>query len=233
MYKRQALDNAAAILNRGERVAMLVGAGALDAGADVQAVTQRLGAGVAKALLGKAVVPDELPYVTGAIGLLGTQPSWEMMNECDTLLMVGTSFPYAEFLPKEGQARAVQIDVDGRKLSLRYPVEAGLVGDARLTLQALLPRLEEKKSDRWRKGIEKRVARWRETVVDRAMVQANGINPQRPFVELSRRLPPQCIVTCDSGSAANWYARDVQLRDGMMGSVSGGLASMGLSLIHI
>ncbi|KAG0775226.1 hypothetical protein G6F22_013460 [Rhizopus arrhizus] len=222
-----ALDNAAAILNRGERVAMLVGAGALDAGAEVQAVAQRLGAGVAKALLGKAVVPDELPYVTGAIGLLGTQPSWEMMNDCDTLLMVGTSIPYAEFLPKEGQARAVQIDVDGRKLSLRYPVEAGLVGDARLTLQALLPRLEEKKSDRWRKGIEKRVARWRETVVDRAMVQANGINPQRPFVELSRRLPPQCIVTCDSGSAANWYARDVQRRDGMMGAVSGGLASMG------
>ena len=222
-----ALDNAAAILNRGERVAMLVGAGALEAGEAVQAVADRLGAGVAKALLGKAVVPDELPYVTGAIGLLGTQPSWEMMNECDTLLMVGTSFPYAEFLPKEGQARAVQIDVDGRKLSLRYPVEAGLVGDARLTLQALLPRLEAKASDRWRKGIEKRVARWRETVAARAMVQANGINPQRPFLELSRRLPAQCIVTCDSGTAANWYARDVQLRDGMMGSVSGGLASMG------
>ncbi|MDZ5613767.1 thiamine pyrophosphate-requiring protein [Achromobacter xylosoxidans] len=222
-----ALANAADLLNRGERVAMLVGAGALSAGAEVRAVAERLGAGVAKALLGKAVLPDALPYVTGAIGLLGTQPSWEMMNECDTLLMVGTSFPYAEFLPKEGQARAVQIDVDGRQLSLRYPVEVGLVGDARLTLEALLPRLEPKSSNSWRERIEKSVRRWRETVTARAMVQAKPVNPQRPFLELSSRLPPHSIITCDSGSAANWYARDVQLDEGMMASVSGGLASMG------
>ncbi|MCH1988166.1 thiamine pyrophosphate-requiring protein [Achromobacter xylosoxidans] len=222
-----ALANAADLLNRGERVAMLVGAGALSAGAEVRAVAERLGAGVAKALLGKAVLPDALPYVTGAIGLLGTQPSWEMMNECDTLLMVGTSFPYAEFLPKEGQARAVQIDVDGRQLSLRYPVEVGLVGDARLTLEALLPRLELKSSNSWRERIEKSVRRWRETVTARAMVQAKPVNPQRPFLELSSRLPPHSIITCDSGSAANWYARDVQLDEGMMASVSGGLASMG------
>jgi pyruvate dehydrogenase (quinone) len=222
-----ALANAADLLNRGERVAMLVGAGALSAGAEVRAVAERLGAGVAKALLGKAVLPDALPYVTGAIGLLGTQPSWEMMNECDTLLMVGTSFPYAEFLPKEGQARAVQIDVDGRQLSLRYPVEVGLVGDARLTLEALLPRLEPKSSNSWRERIEKSVRRWRETVMARAMVEAKPVNPQRPFLELSSRLPPHSIITCDSGSAANWYARDVQLDEGMMASVSGGLASMG------
>ncbi|WP_241077581.1 thiamine pyrophosphate-requiring protein [Achromobacter xylosoxidans] len=222
-----ALANAADLLNRGERVAMLVGAGALSAGAEVRAVAERLGAGVAKALLGKAVLPDALPYVTGAIGLLGTQPSWEMMNECDTLLMVGTSFPYAEFLPKEGQARAVQIDVDGRQLSLRYPVEVGLVGDARLTLEALLPRLEPKSSNSWRERIEKSVRRWRETITARAMVEAKPVNPQRPFLELSSRLPPHSIITCDSGSAANWYARDVQLDEGMMASVSGGLASMG------
>lgn len=222
-----ALANAADLLNRGERVAMLVGAGALSAGAEVRAVAERLGAGVAKALLGKAVLPDALPYVTGAIGLLGTQPSWEMMNECDALLMVGTSFPYAEFLPKEGQARAVQIDVDGRQLSLRYPVEVGLVGDARLTLEALLPRLEPKSSNSWRERIEKSVRRWRETVTARAMVEAKPVNPQRPFLELSSRLPPHSIITRDSGSAANWYARDVQLDEGMMASVSGGLASMG------
>ncbi|MFY1989897.1 thiamine pyrophosphate-requiring protein [Achromobacter xylosoxidans] len=222
-----ALGNAADLLNGGERVAMLVGAGALSASAEVRAVAERLGAGVAKALLGKAVLPDALPYVTGAIGLLGTQPSWEMMNECDTLLMVGTTFPYAEFLPKEGQARAVQIDVDGRQLSLRYPVEVGLVGDARLTLEALLPRLEPKSSNSWRERIEKSVRRWRETVTARAMVEAKPVNPQRPFLELSSRLPPHSIITCDSGSAANWYARDVQLDEGMMASVSGGLASMG------
>lgn len=222
-----ALANAADILNRGERVAMLVGAGALSAGNEVRAVAERLGAGVAKALLGKAVLPDALPYVTGAIGLLGTQPSWEMMNDCDTLLMVGTSFPYAEFLPREGQARAVQIDLDGRQLSLRYPVEVGLVGDARLTLEALLPLLEPKTDSPWREQIEKSVQRWRETVRARAMVDATPVNPQRPFLELSSRLPPHSIVTCDSGSAANWYARDVQLDEGMMASVSGGLASMG------
>lgn len=222
-----ALANAADILNRGERVAMLVGAGALSAGNEVRAVAERLGAGVAKALLGKAVLPDALPYVTGAIGLLGTQPSWEMMNDCDTLLMVGTSFPYAEFLPREGQARAVQIDVDGRQLSLRYPVEVGLVGDARLTLDALLPLLEPKAENPWREQIEKSVRRWRETVRARALVDATSVNPQRPFLELSSRLPPHSIVTCDSGSAANWYARDVQLDEGMMASVSGGLASMG------
>ncbi|MFJ1298925.1 thiamine pyrophosphate-requiring protein [Pseudomonadota bacterium AL_CKDN230030165-1A_HGKHYDSX7] len=228
-----ALRNAAAILNRGERVALLVGAGALEAGAEVRAVAERLGAGVAKALLGKAVVPDDLPYVTGAIGQLGTQPSWQMMNECDTLLMVGTSFPYSEFLPEPGRARAVQIDRDGRKISLRYPVELGLVGDARGTLQALLPMLDAEMPParkRWMEQVARMNERWQKTVTARAMDEGKRMNPQRPFLELSKRLPDRTIVTCDSGSAANWYARDIALREGMMGSVSGGLATMGCAV---
>lgn len=227
---RQALENAASILNSGERVAILVGAGALKAGQQVQEVAELLGAGVAKALLGKAVLPDDLPYVTGSIGLLGTQPSWYLMNECDTLLMVGTSFPYGEFLPPEGQARAVQIDIDGRNMNLRYPVEVGLVGDSRLTLSALVPLLERKTKRQWREQIESRVARWWSTMQARAMVEAKPVNPQLPFWELSSRLPDDSIITCDSGSAANWYARDVRLRDGMMASLSGGLATMGCAV---
>ncbi|OZI43599.1 thiamine pyrophosphate-requiring protein [Bordetella genomosp. 5] len=228
-----ALRNAADILNRGERVAMLVGAGALEAGAEVRAVAERLGAGVAKALLGKAVLPDNLPYVTGAIGQLGTQPSWQMMNECDTLLMVGTSFPYSEFLPEPGRARAVQIDRDGRKISLRYPVELGLVGEARGTLQALLPLLDAEMPParkRWTEQVARMNERWQKTVTARAMDEGKRMNPQRPFLELSRQLPERTIVTCDSGSAANWYARDISLREGMMGSVSGGLATMGCAV---
>lgn len=227
---RQALENAASILNSGERVAILVGAGALKSGQQVQEVAELLGAGVAKALLGKAVLPDDLPYVTGSIGLLGTQPSWYLMNECDTLLMVGTSFPYGEFLPPEGKARAVQIDIDGRNMNLRYPVEVGLVGDSRLTLSALIPLLERKTKRQWREQIESRVARWWSTMQARAMVEAKPVNPQLPFWELSSRLPDDSIITCDSGSAANWYARDVRLRDGMMASLSGGLATMGCAV---
>lgn len=221
------LKHAADILNSGERVAILAGAGALGAGPELQQVAERLGAGIAKALLGKAVIADDLPYVTGPIGLLGSSPSWEMMNQCDRLLMVGTSFPYAEFLPEEGQARAVQIDRDGRKLSLRYPIEIGLEGDSKATLQALLPMLEAKTSGAWRRKIEKNVARWWETLEARAMVAAQPINPQRVFWDLSPRLPDRSIISCDSGSAANWYARDLKMRDGMMASLSGGLATMG------
>jgi pyruvate dehydrogenase (quinone) len=221
------LKFAAAILNDGKRVAILAGAGALHAGAELQAVAERLGAGVAKALLGKAVLPDTLPYVTGAIGLLGTQPSWELMSHCDTLLMVGSSFPYSEFLPKEGQARGVQIDLDGTRLSLRYPMELNLVGDSRLTLRALIPHLQRKADRAWREDIEDNVAKWWRVLEARAMNEANPINPQRVFWELSPRLPDKCIVTCDSGSSAAWYARDLKIRRGMMASLSGGLATMG------
>ncbi|HEX7054269.1 MAG TPA: thiamine pyrophosphate-requiring protein [Burkholderiales bacterium] len=221
------LRAAADILNAGERVAILVGAGALHATGELIEVAERLGAGIAKALLGKCAVPDELPFVTGSIGLLGTEPSWEMMTECDTLLMVGSSFPYSEFLPKEGQARGVQIDIDGRMLGLRYPMELNLVGDAKETLGALLPFLKHKARRAWRESIEKNVARWWKVLEARAVAKADPINPQRVFWELSRRLPERAILTCDSGSAANWYARDLKVRRGMMGSLSGGLATMG------
>jgi pyruvate dehydrogenase (quinone) len=221
------LHAAADLLNSGQKVAMLVGQGALGAAQEVAQVAELLGAGVAKALLGKAVLPDHLPYVTGAIGLLGTKPSWDMMMNCDTLLMVGSSFPYPEFLPEEGQARGVQIDIDGRMLSIRYPMELALVGDARETLRALIPLLQRKTERSWRAWLEKQIARWWEVLEARAMNRADPINPQRVFWELSPRLPDGAILTADSGSAANWYARDVKLREGMMGTLSGNLATMG------
>ena len=212
---------------RGEKVAMLVGAGALHATHEVIEVADTLGAGVAKALLGKAAVPDDLPFVTGSIGLLGTRPSWELMQDCDTLLMVGSSFPYSEFLPEEGQARGVQIDLDGRMLGIRYPMEVNLVGDSALTLRALLPLLERKEDRSWREKIESNVAEWWQVIERRAHEPAEPINPQLIFHELSKRLPDGAILTSDSGSAANWYARDVRLRAGMMASLSGTLATMG------
>lgn len=221
------LRAAAQLLNDGERVAILAGAGALHATDELIQVAETLGAGIAKALLGKFAVPDDLPFVTGAIGMLGTQPSWQLMSECDTLLMVGSSFPYSEFLPPEGQARGVQIDVDGRKLSLRYPMEINLVGDSQLTLQALLPHLTHKADRRWRERIEAGVRDWWQVLQARAMNEARPINPQRVFWELSPRLPDDCILTCDSGTSAAWYARDIKARRGMMGSLSGGLATMG------
>jgi pyruvate dehydrogenase (quinone) len=223
----QDLAHAAEALNSGERVAMLVGQGALHASAEVIEVAELLGAGVAKALLGKAALPDDLPYVTGSIGLLGTKPSWNLMQECDTLLMVGSSFPYSEFLPEEGQARGVQIDIDGRMLGIRYPMEVNLVGDSAETLRALIGRLEQKRDGSWREKIEREVREWWTLIEERAKLAADPINPQLVFHELSERLPDGAILTADSGSAANWYARDVKLRKGMMGSLSGTLATMG------
>jgi pyruvate dehydrogenase (quinone) len=224
--KRDDLQRAADILNEGRKVAILVGAGALGASEEVTIVAEMLAAGVAKALLGKAVVPDTLSYVTGCIGLLGTKPSWDLMSDCDTLLMIGSGFPYSEFLPKEGQARGVQIDISPRMLGLRYPMEVNLQGDAKLTLRALVPLLKKKTDRQWRDTIEQNVREWWETLEARAMVPANPINPQRLFWELSSRLPDRAIITCDSGSAANWYARDIKIRSGMMTSLSGGLATM-------
>ena len=176
------------------------------------------------------MLPDELPWVTGSIGLLGTKPSWEMMTGCDTLLMVGSGFPYSEFLPKEGAARGVQIDLEPDMLSIRYPMEVNLVGDSADTLRALLPLLEQKSDNAWRQSIEKNVAAWWEDMDDRAHASANPVNPQRVTWELSPRLPERAIVTSDSGSCANWYARDVKIRRGMMCSLSGGLASMGAAV---
>ncbi len=227
---QQDLRRAAEVLNAGKKVAILVGAGALRATDEVIAIAEKLGAGVSKALLGKAVVPDDLPWVTGSIGLLGTKPSWELMSNCDTLLMIGSGFPYSEFLPKEGQARGVQIDIEPEMLSLRYPMEVNLVGDSAETLRALLPLLEEKADRSWRQQIEKGVAEWWKVLESRAMTSANPVNPQRVVWELSPRVPERAIITSDSGSCANWYARDLKIRRGMMCSLSGGLASMGAAV---
>jgi pyruvate dehydrogenase (quinone) len=224
------LDRAAEVLNSGKKVAMLIGAGALGATDEVIAVADRLSAGCAKALLGKAAVPDDLPWVTGSIGLLGTEPSYKLMTECDTLLMVGSAFPYSEFLPQEGKARGVQIDIDAGMLSIRFPMEVGLVGDAAETLRALLPRLRQKPAEDWRKTIENNVREWWKTLEDRARQPAKPVNPQRVTWELSPRLPERAVITCDSGSCANWYARDVKMRRGMKASLSGGLASMGAAV---
>jgi pyruvate dehydrogenase (quinone) len=225
--QQQDLERAAEVLNEGKKVAIVVGAGALHAGAEVEQVADVLGAGVAKALLGKAVLPDDLSYVTGAMGLLGTEPSWNMTKKCDTLLMIGTSFPYSEFLPEEGQARGVQIDIKPRMLGLRYPMEVNLCGDSAQTLRELLPLLKRKSDRSWREGIEDDVRKWWELLEKRAMLDATPINPQLVFWELSKRLPDRCILTCDSGSAANWWARDLRIRRGMMASLSGNLATMG------
>jgi pyruvate dehydrogenase (quinone) len=202
----------------------------LQASDEVVAVAEKLGAGIAKALLGKAAVSDDLPFVTGAIGLLGTRPSWDLMQECDTLLLVGTGFPYSEFLPEEGQARAVQIDIDARMIGLRYPTEVNLVGDSRETLRALLPLLEQRTDRSWREQIERGVADWWARLEARAMQEADPLNPQRVFWELSARLPEDAIICGDSGSSTNWLARDLRVRPGMQVSLSSTLASMGSAL---
>jgi len=224
------LRRAADVLNAGRKVAILVGAGALGATDEVIAVADTLGAGAAKALLGKGALPDDLPWVTGSIGYLGTEPSYELMTDCDTLLMVGTGFPYSEFLPKEGEARGVQIDIDPSMLSIRYPAEVNLHGDAAETLRLLTPMLQQKADRGWRDHIEKHVASWWRTAEHRALQPAHPINPQRVAWELSPRLPDRAIITSDSGSCANWYARDLKIRRGMMCSLSGSLASMGAAV---
>src|SRR5437764_817239 len=188
------LQRAAEVLNAGSKVAMLIGQGTLHAGAEVEAIADTLGAGVAKALLGKAALPDDLPYVTGSIGLLGTKPSWTLMTECDTLLMVGSSFPYSEFLPQEGQARSVQIDIDGRMLSIRYPMEVNLTGDSKESLRALIPLLKRKTDRSWRQQIEEEIRDWWKLLEAHAMVDAAPINPERVFWELSPKLPDGAIV---------------------------------------
>lgn len=222
-----AVRRAADVLNAGSKVAMLVGTGARGADAELAEVADLLGAGAAKALLGKDVLSDELPWVTGSIGLLGTRPSYEMMTGCDTLLTVGSSFPYSQFMPDYGQARGVQIDIDARFVGMRYPYEVNLVADARAALRALIPHLERKPDRSWREGIEADVARWWETMDMQARVTADPVNPLRLFSELSPILPDDAIVTADSGSAANWYARQLRFRGDIRGSLSGTLATMG------
>jgi pyruvate dehydrogenase (quinone) len=222
-----AIQRAAEILNSGSKVAILAGSGARGARGELIQVAGLLAAGVAKPLLGKDVLSDELPYVTGSIGLLGTRPSYELMKNCDTLLTIGSSFPYTQFLPEFGQARAVQIDIDGKFIGMRYPYEVNLVGDAAATLRALIPLLEPKDDQSWREGIESSVARWWEVMESEAMVEADPVNPMRLFHELSGRLPGNAIVSADSGSSANWYARQLKFHGDIRGSLSGNLATMG------
>ncbi|MGH3321694.1 MAG: thiamine pyrophosphate-requiring protein [Streptosporangiaceae bacterium] len=221
------IRRAADVLNDGSKVAMLVGQGARGAVDEVSQVADILGAGVAKALLGKDVLSDELPWVTGAIGLLGTRPSYELMRDCDTLLTIGSSFPYVQFMPEFGKARGVAIDIDAKFIGIRYTNDVNLVGDARETLRALIPLLDRKRDRSWREGVERQVTRWWETMERQADVTAEPVNPMRVVWELSSRIPENAIVSSDSGSAANWYARHLKIRGDMRGSLSGTLATMG------
>ncbi len=222
-----ALQQAAEVLNAGKRVALLVGQGARGAAGEITEVVDLLGAGVAKALLGKDVLSDELPWVTGAIGLLGTRPSYEMMQGCDTLLTIGSSFPYTQFMPDLDQARAVQIDIDGTMIGMRYPYEVNLVGDAAATLRALIPLLERKTDRSWHEDLCQSVEKWWATMEDEAHVSADPVNPMRIFWEFSKQAPTDAIIAADSGSSANWYARHIRFRAAMRGSLSGNLATMG------
>ncbi len=221
------LRRAADLLNRGDKVAVLIGAGAWNAPEEVMAICDKLQAGVAKALLGKAVLSDDLAYSTGQIGLLGTKPSWEMMQGCDTLLMIGTTFPYSEFLPKEGQAKCVQIDLDPTMLSLRYPADVALVGDAGATMKALLPLIEQKGRGAWQETIEKNVAAMWEEEKRKAHIEARPLNPELFFWEGSDRLPANAVLCADTGMSTTFFARAIKVRRGMKTAISGTLATMG------
>ncbi|GCB44509.1 thiamine pyrophosphate-requiring protein [Streptomyces sp. NL15-2K] len=224
----ESLRRAAEILDSGDKVAILVGQGAAGARAEVERIAELLGAGVAKALLGKDVLSDELPYVTGSIGLLGTRPSYELMRDCDTLLTIGSSFPYTQFMPEFGKARGVQIDIDPHMVGMRYPYEVNLVGDAKATLQRLIPMLQTERGGReWYDTVCDNVRRWREVMERRSQLSADPINPEYVAHALDPLLPADAIVSSDSGSAANWYARHLTMRPGMRGSLSGTLATMG------
>jgi pyruvate dehydrogenase (quinone) len=225
---QESLERAAEILNSGDKPAILIGQGAAGARAEVERIAELLGAGVAKALLGKDALSDELPYVTGSIGLLGTRPSYELMRDCDTLLTIGSSFPYTQFLPDFGKARGVQIDIDPHMVGMRYPYEVNLVGDAKATLQRLIPMLDVERGGReWYDTVCDNVTRWREVMERRAQQSADPINPEYVARALDPLLPDNAIVTSDSGSTANWYARHLTMRPGMRSSLSGTLATMG------
>ncbi|HLL33121.1 MAG TPA: thiamine pyrophosphate-requiring protein [Streptomyces sp.] len=228
-----AVRRAAEILNTGDKVAILVGQGAAGARAEVETIAELLGAGVAKALLGKDVLSDELPYVTGSIGLLGTRPSYELMRDCDTLLTIGSSFPYSQFLPEFGKARGVQIDIDPHMVGMRYPYEVNLVGDAKATLERLIPLIESGRGREWFDTVCDNVRRWREVMERRAALSADPINPEYVARALDPLLPDNAIVTSDSGSTANWYARHLTMRPGMRGSLSGTLATMGCGVPYV
>ncbi|HKP52951.1 MAG TPA: thiamine pyrophosphate-dependent enzyme [Chloroflexia bacterium] len=220
------LRRAVEALNSGKKVALLAGRGALHATDELEQVAEMLGAPIIKALLGKAAVPDDSPYTTGGIGLLGTRPSQEALESCDTLLMVGTSFPYIEFLPKPDQARAVQIELDPARIGLRYPVEVGLVGDSKRTLQALLPMLQRNEERGFLEKAQDGMNEWRKLMEERGTRKDTPMKPQVVAWELGKRLADDAIVSCDSGTIATWWARQIPAKRGQMYSLSGTLASM-------
>ena len=220
------LAQAADILNGGKKIVILAGRGALGAGAELEQIAEILGAPIVKPLLGKAAVPDDSPYTTGGIGLLGTRPSQDAVESCDTLLMVGTSFPYVEFLPKPGQALGVQIELDPIRIGLRYPIEVGLVGDSRRTLQALMPMLDRHDDRSFLEKAQQGMEKWRKTMAEYATVEDTPMKPQVVANEVNRLLKDDAIVTCDSGTVATWWARYIQVKRGQMHSLSGTLASM-------
>lgn len=220
------IDRAADILNAGKKVAILAGRGALDASFELEQVADMLGAPIVKALLGKACVPDDSLFTTGTIGLLGTLASQNAMEDCDTLLMVGTSFPYLEFLPKPGDAKGVQIELDPKRIGLRFPVEVGLVGDSRRVLRELLPKLKRQQNRSFLEKAQKGMADWRKVMEQRAQRQETPMKPQVIAHELGKRLDGDAIVSCDSGTITTWWARHIPVKRGQMHSVSGNLASM-------
>jgi pyruvate dehydrogenase (quinone) len=224
------LERAAAVLDYGKRTVILAGRGALGSGPELEQVAEKLGAPIVKALLGKAVVPDDSPYTTGSIGLLGTKPSQEAMEDCDTILIAGSSFPYIEFMPKPGQARGVQIDLDPVRIGLRYPVEVGLVGDSKRTLQLLLPLLKPRSKRTFLKQAQEGMQDWNKFMKQQETVQTTPMKPQVLAAELSNRLPNDAIVNCDSGTITTWWARHIQVKRGQMHTVSGNLATMACGL---
>ena len=227
---REDLARAADILNAGKRVAILAGRGALRATAELELCAEKLGAPIVKALLGKAAVPDDSPYTTGTIGLLGTKPSQDAMEECDTLFIVGSSFPYIEFLPKPGSAQGVQIDSDPTRIGIRYPVAAGLVGDAKRSLQELLPMLERKDDRRFLSEMQAGMKDWKDKMDKQAAIKGRPMKPQFVAAEVGKRLPADAIVNCDSGTIATWWARHIPVKRGQLHTISGNLATMACGL---
>jgi pyruvate dehydrogenase (quinone) len=224
------LEAAAALLNEGKKILIFSGRGAIGAGELVEQVADRLAAPIAKPLLGKASVPDESPFCTGSIGLLGTRPSQEAVEECDILLIIGSSFPYIEYYPKPGQAKCVQIDIDGARIGLRYPADVGLVGDAARTLELLLPRLKPHKERHFLEKAQERMKKWREIMHEYETRSDMPMKPQVVACELGKRFADNAIFLCDSGTIADWYARHIPYRRGQMCTLSGNLASMACGL---
>ncbi|MBA3613470.1 MAG: pyruvate oxidase [Nitrospirales bacterium] len=224
------LRRAAEVLNAGKRIALMAGAGALGATDELEQIADLLGAPIIKPLLGKASVPDDSPYTTGGIGLLGTAPSQEALEDCDTLFLIGTSFPYMEFYPKPGQARTVQIDLDPARIGLRYPVEVGLVGDCQKTLHQLLPLLQRNSHRKFLERAQTAMTKWRALMEERGTRKDKPMKPQVVAWELGKRLTDNAIVSCDSGTITTWWARQIPAKRGQMHTVSGTLASMACGL---